>query len=107
MKWALKPDSKERWSWKYGQTYSVDFYNPYIDFSDFSLRLPGFSVPIMGSTGTDKASGKFRQPSPCARMTSSHLSRGPHPPIATRLELKRASPFLWLDQLSHMWLFVL
>ena len=47
MKWALKPDSKARWVWKYDQPYAVDFYNPYIDFSDFSLRLPGFSVPIM------------------------------------------------------------
>ncbi len=47
MKWALGADNKEKWVWEYGQTYGVDFYNPYIDFSDFSLRLPGFSVPIM------------------------------------------------------------
>ncbi|KAK3346611.1 hypothetical protein B0T25DRAFT_507112 [Lasiosphaeria hispida] len=47
MKWALKEDSKKRWVWEYGQTYGVDFYNPYIDFGDFSLRLPGFNLPIM------------------------------------------------------------
>lgn len=47
MKWALRKESKDRWVWKYGQTYGVDFFNPYLDFSDFSLRLPGFTLPIM------------------------------------------------------------
>jgi Protein of unknown function (DUF1769) len=47
MKWALKPDSKQRWVWEYGRTYGVDFYNPYVDFGDFALRLPGFHLPIM------------------------------------------------------------
>ncbi|KAK3385413.1 hypothetical protein B0H63DRAFT_472883 [Podospora didyma] len=46
-KWALKPDSKQRWIWEYGRTYGVDFFNPYVDFSDFALRLPGFNLPIM------------------------------------------------------------
>lgn len=47
MKWALKQDSKKRWIWQYGQTYGADFFNPYLDFSDFALRLPGFTLPIM------------------------------------------------------------
>lgn len=47
MKWALKADSKERWTWEYGRTYGVDFFNPYIDFHEFALRLPGFNLPIM------------------------------------------------------------
>ncbi|KAK0725230.1 hypothetical protein B0H67DRAFT_598547 [Lasiosphaeris hirsuta] len=47
MKWALKEDSKKRWVWEYGQTYGVDFYNPYVDFSEFALRLPGFNLPII------------------------------------------------------------
>ncbi|KAB5584883.1 hypothetical protein GE09DRAFT_945876 [Coniochaeta sp. 2T2.1] len=47
MKWALRKESKESWVWKYGQTYGVDFFNPYLDFSDFALRLPGFTLPIM------------------------------------------------------------
>jgi len=47
MKWALKAGNKERWVWEYGQTYGVDFYNPYIDFSEFALKLPGFNLPIM------------------------------------------------------------
>ena len=47
MKWALKADSKEKWIWEYGKTYAVDFFNPYLDFSEFALRLPGFTLPIM------------------------------------------------------------
>ncbi|KAK3313155.1 hypothetical protein B0H66DRAFT_387398 [Apodospora peruviana] len=47
MKWALKEDSKKRWVWEFGRTYGVDFFNPYIDFGEFSLRLPGFHLPIM------------------------------------------------------------
>ncbi|KAI0414861.1 hypothetical protein F5X98DRAFT_348024 [Xylaria grammica] len=46
-KWALRQDSKDKWVFEYGKTYCVDFYNPYIDFKDFALRLPGFTVPIM------------------------------------------------------------
>ncbi|KAK7753014.1 hypothetical protein SLS62_004963 [Diatrype stigma] len=47
MKWALRKENKERWVFEYGSTYVADFYNPYLDFSDFSLRLPGFTLPIM------------------------------------------------------------
>lgn len=46
-KWALAKDSKDKWVYEYGKTYCVDFFNPYIDFRDFSLRLPGFTLPIM------------------------------------------------------------
>ncbi|KAI1282664.1 hypothetical protein F5Y07DRAFT_350555 [Xylaria sp. FL0933] len=46
-KWALANDSKDKWVFEYGKTYCVDFFNPYIDFKDFSLRLPGFTLPIM------------------------------------------------------------
>jgi hypothetical protein len=47
MKWALKAPNKERWTWEYGRTYGADFFNPYIDFNEFALRLPGFNLPIM------------------------------------------------------------
>ncbi|KAI1122488.1 hypothetical protein F5Y10DRAFT_74999 [Nemania abortiva] len=46
-KWALADQSKERWVFEYGRTYCVDFFNPYLDFSEFALRLPGFTLPIM------------------------------------------------------------
>ncbi|KAI0150090.1 DUF1769-domain-containing protein [Hypoxylon sp. NC0597] len=47
MKWALKPSNKNRWIFQYGKTYCLDFFNPYLDFNEFSLRLPGFTLPIM------------------------------------------------------------
>ncbi|KAK4176584.1 hypothetical protein QBC36DRAFT_352035 [Triangularia setosa] len=46
-KWALKQENLEKWVWEYGREYSVDFFNPYIDFGEFALRLPGFSLGIM------------------------------------------------------------
>lgn len=54
-KWALKEDAKKKWVWEYGRTYSVDFYNPYIDFGKCELKLPGFGVNVLrywdGETG--------------------------------------------------------
>ncbi|KAK3388453.1 hypothetical protein B0T20DRAFT_425473 [Sordaria brevicollis] len=54
-KWALKQDAKEKWIWEYGRTYSVDFFNPYIDFGKCELKLPGFGVNVLrywdGETG--------------------------------------------------------
>lgn len=47
MKWALRSENKASWVWEYGRTYGVDFFNPYIDFNEFALRLPGFNLPIM------------------------------------------------------------
>lgn len=47
VKWALKAGNKDKWTWEYGRTYGVDFFNPYIDFNEFALRLPGFTLPIM------------------------------------------------------------
>ncbi|KAI1823245.1 hypothetical protein F4861DRAFT_511492 [Xylaria intraflava] len=47
MKWALSDASKTSWVFEYGQTYCIDFFNSYIDFSAFALRLPGYALPIM------------------------------------------------------------
>jgi len=47
MKWALDGRNKERWVWEFGRTYGVDFFNPYVDFNEFALRLPGFNLPII------------------------------------------------------------
>ncbi|KAK5657442.1 hypothetical protein OQA88_3014 [Cercophora sp. LCS_1] len=46
-KWALRNENKDKWMWEFGRTYGVDFYNPYVDFNEFALRLPGFQVGIM------------------------------------------------------------
>ncbi|KAI0595529.1 hypothetical protein F4775DRAFT_568697 [Biscogniauxia sp. FL1348] len=45
--WALKGAGKDRWVFEYGRTYCADFFNPYLDFKEFALRLPGFTLPIM------------------------------------------------------------
>ncbi|KAF5586954.1 uncharacterized protein FSUBG_11961 [Fusarium subglutinans] len=47
MKWALRADAKEKWLFEYNQTYGFDFFNPYLNFSDLALNLPGFQLPIM------------------------------------------------------------
>ncbi len=47
IKWALKAGNKEKWTWEYGRTYGVDFFNPYFDFKEFAVRLPGFHLPVM------------------------------------------------------------
>lgn len=47
MKWALTEGAKEAWVWEYGQAYGLDFYNPYLDFSNLILRLPGFHLPVL------------------------------------------------------------
>ncbi|KAG6042099.1 hypothetical protein E4U41_005647 [Claviceps citrina] len=47
MKWALRNDSKSKWCFEYGKTYGLDFYNPYLDFTNLALKLPGFHLPIV------------------------------------------------------------
>lgn len=48
MKWALADGAKGAWVFEYGRTYAIDFFNPYLDFSNLSLCLPGFKLPILG-----------------------------------------------------------
>jgi len=43
----LVEEKRKEWEWEEGRVYGVDFYNPYLDFNDFALRLPGFTLPIM------------------------------------------------------------
>lgn len=47
MKWALGAGKKEAWLFEYERTYSFDFFNPYLDFANLALRLPGFHLPIV------------------------------------------------------------
>ncbi|PFH62657.1 hypothetical protein XA68_12528 [Ophiocordyceps unilateralis] len=47
MQWALRDEAKAGWLFRYGQTYGLDFFNPYLDFENLSLRLPGFQLPVM------------------------------------------------------------
>ncbi|KAF4630678.1 hypothetical protein G7Y89_g7456 [Cudoniella acicularis] len=43
----LVEENRKQWEWEEGRVYGCDFYNPYLDFNDFALRLPGFTLPIM------------------------------------------------------------
>ncbi|KAH8650518.1 hypothetical protein BGZ60DRAFT_389160 [Tricladium varicosporioides] len=43
----LSEENRNTWDWEEGRTYGCDFFNPYLDFNDFALRLPGFTLPIM------------------------------------------------------------
>lgn len=46
MKWALRDDSKSNWVFEYGKSYALDFFNPYLDFTNLALNLPRFQLPI-------------------------------------------------------------
>lgn len=46
-KWALTDEAKSSWTWEAGRTYGLDFFNGYIDFKEFAVRLPGFHLPVM------------------------------------------------------------
>lgn len=46
MKWALTDANKDKFVFEYGKTYGFDFFNPYLDFANLALRLPGFQLSI-------------------------------------------------------------
>ncbi|KAF2668157.1 DUF1769-domain-containing protein [Microthyrium microscopicum] len=37
-------ENQAAFTFEEGRLYQADFFNPYIDFGDFSLKLPGFSI---------------------------------------------------------------
>ncbi|KAL6837162.1 DUF1769 domain-containing protein [Trichoderma camerunense] len=53
MKWALSDSNKEKWIWEYGRTYGIDFFNPYLDFANLALRLPGFQLSVARYLGAE------------------------------------------------------
>ncbi|KAI5272968.1 DUF1769-domain-containing protein [Aureobasidium subglaciale] len=42
-KYFLKEQHLKDFTFEEGRNYSCDFFNPYLDFNDFALKLPGFS----------------------------------------------------------------
>ncbi|KAL8832646.1 MAG: hypothetical protein Q9170_004806 [Blastenia crenularia] len=51
-KWFLGGhDRLETWQWEEGRLYKADFFNPYLDFNEFALKLPGFSLKVLGYLG--------------------------------------------------------
>ncbi|KAL2058230.1 hypothetical protein ABVK25_001848 [Lepraria finkii] len=41
----------EEWEWEEGRVYKADFFNTYLDFNSFSLKLPGFSLSVLPYLG--------------------------------------------------------
>ncbi|KAI4111645.1 MAG: hypothetical protein LQ339_000516 [Xanthoria mediterranea] len=51
-KWFLGGHERlEHWEWEEGRLYKADFFNPYLDFNEFALKLPGFSLKVLGYLG--------------------------------------------------------
>jgi len=49
--WGLKEESREKFALEEGRIYRGDFYNPYLDFNEFALKLPGFSLGVLRFLG--------------------------------------------------------
>jgi hypothetical protein len=45
-KFFLDQKELEKFTFEQGRLYHADFFNPHLDFSNFSLRLPGFSISV-------------------------------------------------------------
>lgn len=47
MKFFLDEHKRKEWMFEKGREYSCDFFNPYLDFNELALKLPGFTLGIM------------------------------------------------------------
>ncbi|KAH8722951.1 hypothetical protein GQ44DRAFT_621622 [Phaeosphaeriaceae sp. PMI808] len=43
----LNPEILKAFTFEKGRMYHADFFNPHLDFANFSLRLPGFSISVV------------------------------------------------------------
>lgn len=43
----LSRENRQPFVFEKGRTYRGDFYNPYLDFGNFALKLPGFSIRVI------------------------------------------------------------
>ncbi|POS82799.1 hypothetical protein EPUL_005850 [Erysiphe pulchra] len=46
-KYFLNRKNQSSWWWEAGREYGCDFFNPYLDFNAFALRLPGFNLSMI------------------------------------------------------------
>lgn len=46
-KYYLTEANRDNFVFEKGRLYMADFFNPYLDFNDFSLKLPGFSLNVI------------------------------------------------------------
>lgn len=45
-KFFLRAENREEFVFEKGRLYQADFYNPYLDFANYALKLPGFSLKV-------------------------------------------------------------
>lgn len=45
-KFYLKKQNLDNFAFEAGREYEADFFNPYLDFANFAVRLPGFSISV-------------------------------------------------------------
>lgn len=43
----LNEKNRETFVFEAGRLYQADFFNPYLDFANFALRIPGFSISVV------------------------------------------------------------
>jgi hypothetical protein len=43
----LDSAKRENFTFEKGRLYQADFFNPYLDFANFALRIPGFSISVV------------------------------------------------------------
>ncbi|KAJ9656862.1 hypothetical protein H2201_008384 [Coniosporium apollinis] len=46
-KYFLQEPRRNEFQFEEGRAYLCDFFNPYLDFNEFALKLPGFTLPIV------------------------------------------------------------
>lgn len=47
MKYFLDEHHRKEFTFEKGREYACDFFNPYLDFNELALKLPGFTLGIM------------------------------------------------------------
>ncbi|KAF3924752.1 hypothetical protein AA313_de0209772 [Arthrobotrys entomopaga] len=47
MKFFVQEEKRKGFEFEVGERYWVDFFNPYLDFNEFALHLPGISIHIL------------------------------------------------------------
>lgn len=50
-KFFLSESNREKFVFEKGRLYLADFYNPYLDFANYALKLPGFSLKVIKYIG--------------------------------------------------------
>ncbi|CAI6332082.1 unnamed protein product [Periconia digitata] len=43
----LEEKNRDNFVFEAGRMYQADFFNPYLDFANFALRIPGFSISVV------------------------------------------------------------